>query len=90
MIFSRKSVEYALMSLSMAHERGAMQVQNAITFQGKARQRGVGGGVRGTLPQLAQRVLFTLVYQKTNPLQTMHGLQFGLSQAPTNYWIHRL
>ncbi len=61
-----------------------------LTFQGKARQRGVGGGVRGTLPQLAQRLLFTLVYQKTNPLQTMHGLQFGLSQAQTNYWIHRL
>ena len=31
-----------------------------------------------------------LVYHKTNPLQTMHGLHFGLSQAQTNYWIHRL
>jgi len=31
-----------------------------------------------------------LVYQKTNPLQTMHGLQFNLSQSQTNYWLHRL
>ena len=34
--------------------------------------------------------MFVLVYQKTNPLQVMHGLQFALSQAQANYWIHRL
>ena len=38
----------------------------------------------------ADKLLFILVYQKTYPLQTMHGLQFGLSQPQTNYWIHRL
>jgi len=32
----------------------------------------------------------SLVYQKTYPLQTAHGLQFGLSQSQTNEWIHRL
>ena len=31
-----------------------------------------------------------MVYQKTYPLQTMHGLQFGLSQPRANYWIHLL
>jgi DDE superfamily endonuclease/Helix-turn-helix of DDE superfamily endonuclease len=31
-----------------------------------------------------------LIYQKTNPLQTMHALQFGLSQPQANYWIHQL
>ena len=36
------------------------------------------------------QLLFILVYQKTYPLQTMHGLQFGLSQPQTNEWIHRL
>ncbi len=25
-----------------------------------------------------------------NPLQTMHGLQFGLSQSQANYWIDHL
>ena len=29
-------------------------------------------------------------YQKTNPLQTMPGWQFGLSQPPANDWSHRL
>jgi hypothetical protein len=60
------------------------------TWQGKGRQRQVGGGAKGVLPQMADKLLFILVYQKTNPLQTMHGLQFGLSQPQTNYWIHRL
>ena len=27
---------------------------------------------------------------ETHPLQTMHGLQFELSQPQTNYWMHRL
>jgi len=31
-----------------------------------------------------------LIYQKTAPLQTMHGLSFGLSQTQVNHWIHRL
>jgi hypothetical protein len=36
------------------------------------------------------KLLFILAYQKTYPLQTMHGLQFGLSQTQSLYWIHRL
>lgn len=60
------------------------------TYEGKARQRRAGGGAKGTLPHGEDKLLFILVYQKTNPLQVMHGLQFELSQAQTNYWIHRL
>jgi len=60
------------------------------TWEGKARQRQRGGGAQGVLPQMADKLLFILVYQKTNPLQTMHGLQFDLSQPQTHYWIHHL
>src|SRR6266705_2191589 len=60
------------------------------TLEGKLRQRRVGGGATGALPQMADKLLFILVFQKTNPLQTMHGLQFHLSQPQTNYWIHHL
>ena len=59
-------------------------------LEGKVRQRQRGGGAKGVLPQMEDKLLFILVYQKTNPLQTMHGLQFGLSQPQTHYWIHRL
>ena len=60
------------------------------TWEGKGRQRRGGGGAKGVLPQREDKLLFILVYQKTNPLQTMHGLQFELSQPQTHYWIHHL
>jgi len=60
------------------------------TLQGKPRQRQPGAGAKGKLKSMADKLLFVLVYQKTNPLQTMHGLQFGLSQGQANYWIHHL
>ncbi len=56
----------------------------------KKKQRARGGGRRGNLSEIAEKLLFMVVYQKTFPLQTMHGLQFGLSQGRVNYWIHRL
>jgi len=60
------------------------------TWEGRARQRRGGGGAKGGLPQREDKLLFILVYQKTNPLQTMHGLQYDLSQSQTNYWMHHL
>ena len=60
------------------------------TQSGKARQRQAGAGAKAKLASFADKLLFILVYQKTNPLQTMHALQFCLSQAQSNYWIHRL
>jgi hypothetical protein len=60
------------------------------TLEGKPRRRRAGGGAKGLLTSSADRLLFILIYEKTNPLQTMHGLQFGLSQPQTHYWIHQL
>jgi hypothetical protein len=60
------------------------------THAGKPRQRRAGAGAKGTLAQMTDKLLFILVYQKTQALQTMQGLQFGLSQPQTNYWIHHL
>ena len=45
---------------------------------------------KGILSQMADKLLFILIYQKTNPLQTLHGLQFDLSQPQTHYWLHHL
>ena len=60
------------------------------TQEGHPRHRQPGGGAKGGLRTMEEKLLFILVYQKTYPLQTMHGLQFGLSQPQTNYWIQRL
>jgi hypothetical protein len=56
----------------------------------KQKQRKAGGGRKSKFESLADKLLFILVYQKTAPLQTMHGLSFGLSQTQVNHWIHRL
>ena len=56
----------------------------------KKKRRASGGGRKANLSDIQDKLLFVLVYQKTAPLQTMHGLQFGLSQPQTNYWIHQL
>jgi len=42
------------------------------------------------LPTAQDRLLFILVYLKTNPLQVAHGMMFGLPQGKTNQWIHVL
>jgi Helix-turn-helix of DDE superfamily endonuclease len=60
------------------------------TMEGQPRQRGRGGGSKGKLTKLEDKLLFILVYEKTYPLQTMLGLQFDLTQGQTNIWIHRL
>jgi hypothetical protein len=60
------------------------------TQAGQLRQRKAGGGRKAQLARLEDKLLFSLVYHKTYPLQTAHGLLFGLSQSQTNEWIHRL
>jgi hypothetical protein len=60
------------------------------TLGGKLRQRKAGGGRKGSLDALEQKLLFALVYQKTYPVQTLLGELFELSQSRTNDWIHRL
>ncbi len=84
---TQEEFEILLLNFESAYDQ--LYPQN-LTFDGQARQRRSGAGVKGTLSKFAERLLFILVYHKTNPLQTMQGLQFGLSQSQTNYWIHRL
>jgi len=56
----------------------------------KHKQRASGGGRKAKLADISDKLLFILAYQKTSPLQTLHGLHFGISQGRVNYWVHRL
>lgn len=60
------------------------------TATGRKRKRRAGGGRRGVLKPIEQKLLFILVYQKTYPLQVVLGELFGLSPSGANQWIHRL
>lgn len=61
-----------------------------LTQESPPRQRPFGGGAKGALPEIEDKLFFILVYHKTNPLQTRQGLLFGMSQPQANFWIHRL
>lgn len=54
------------------------------------RQRRRGGGCKGALPTLEDKLLFILFYFKLYPIQQVQGFFFGLSQPQANYWIHWL
>ena len=71
-------------------EESAKLHSRTHTQAGKPRRRKAGGGNKARLATSEDQLLFILIYQKTYPLQTAHGLQFNLSQAQTNEWIHRL
>jgi hypothetical protein len=57
---------------------------------GKPRQRQAGGGRKGGLPEMEQKLLFILVPHKTSPLQSLWGEVFELSQSRVTEWIPRL
>jgi hypothetical protein len=59
-------------------------------MDGKQRQRQAGGGRKPHLAQIEDKLLFIVSYHKHYPLQTLHALQFGMSQGRANEWIQRL
>ena len=60
------------------------------TITGKKRERKAGGGRKGALSSLEQKLLFALVYQKSYPVQSIMGELFGMGQSQANEWLHIL
>jgi len=60
------------------------------TKTGDKRKRKAGGGRKGSLANIEQKMLFALVYQKSYPLQSVMGELFGMGQSQANEWIHTL
>jgi DDE superfamily endonuclease/Helix-turn-helix of DDE superfamily endonuclease len=82
-----KEVEVLLPAFARAY---AEHYPAEKTLSGKPRQRQVGGGRKGGLAEMEQKLIFILVHQKAYPLQTLLGEVFALSQPRVNEWIHRL
>ncbi len=74
-----------------AFERAYLKAYPASkTMTGKTRERKSGGGRKGALASIEQKLLFALVYQKSYPVQSIMGELFGMSQSQANAWIHKL
>ncbi len=79
--------EFQILLIAFA-EAFAETAHRTVTNEFRFRQKG--GGQRGKLPNLEDKLLFILSYTKNYPLQNYHGLQFGLSQPNTYRQIHAL
>lgn len=74
-----------------AFEHAYRQVfPDSKTKTGRNRARKSGGGRKGALASIEQKLLFALVYQKSYPVQSIMGELFGMGQSQANEWIHRL
>jgi hypothetical protein len=54
------------------------------------RQRRRGGGSKGAIPRLEDKLVFILCYFRLYPVQVLQGYLFGMGQSQANEWIHRL
>jgi hypothetical protein len=79
--------EYLLPAFEQAYQQ---VFPDTKTKTGQKRERKSGGGRKGVLASMEQKLLFALVYQKSYPVQSIMGELFGISQPQANEWIHRL
>jgi len=79
--------EYVLPAFEKAYQQAFPE---AKTKTGQNRERKSGGGRKGVLASIEQKLLFTLVYQKNYPVQSIMGELFEISQPQANEWIHTL
>lgn len=85
---SLKVEEFAIL-LPFFTEAYRATLSETHTYAGRARQRKAGGGNRSRLETIEDKLLFILVYKKTYPLQTAHGLMFGMSQSQANETVEK-
>ena len=54
------------------------------------RRRKPGGGSKGKLPTMAEKLLFVLYYYKTYPTFDVLGTQFAMARSKANEHLHKL
>jgi hypothetical protein len=70
------------------HGNGGIQVASKDKRDSTVRTRG--GGQKGALVSLENKLLFILFYFRFYPIQALQGYLFGMGQPQANQWVHRL
>jgi hypothetical protein len=60
------------------------------TLEGLVRQRAYKSRTNSVLPTTADKLLFILMFLKTNPLQEVHATSFGMNQPQASKWLKLL
>jgi hypothetical protein len=73
------------------------QVYREVGWQGykkglasRERKRKPGGGAKGKLPKMEDKLLFVLYYYKVYPTFDAFGTQFGMDRSKANTNLHKL
>lgn len=60
------------------------------TLEGLVRQGAYKARTNSVLPTSADKLLFMLMFLKTNPLQEIHATSFGMNQPQASKWLKLL
>ncbi len=69
---------------------GSQQKTYAEGVESGTRMRKPGGGSKGKLPTIADKLLFLLSYYKTYPTFDILGIQFEMARSKANENLHKL
>ena len=70
--------------------RATQQKHYAEGVASGTRRRKPGGGTKGQLPTMAEKLLFVLYYYKTSPTFDVLGAQFDMVRSKANENLHKL
>ncbi len=80
---SVKEFETLLETFSAQYEQ--MVIQPRVTAAGRV--RAAGAGQKGALPEVADKLLFILVYTRIYPLLFVQGMFFGIAESKACTWV---
>lgn len=78
-----KEFETLLESFSPQYDQLVIQPR----VKAKTRKRAAGGGQKGGLPEVADKLLFILVYTRIYPLLIIQGMFFGIAESKACKWV---
>ena len=70
--------------------QATQQKTSAVGAASGTRRRKPGGGSKGKLPAMADKLLFVLSYYKTYPTFDVLGTQFEMGRSKANENLHKL
>lgn len=80
---SVKEFEQLLAPFSAQYEQ--LVIRPRVNAAGRVRAEG--GGQKGLIPAIEDKMLFILVYTRIYPLLFVHGLLFGMDESRACKWV---
>jgi hypothetical protein len=80
-----KVAEFERLLEPFSREYNQQVIQPRLTVPGRVRASG--GGQKGALPEMADKLLFILMYSRIYPLLLVQGMFFGMAESKACKWV---